>query len=118
MIGKIAIVLASLMSGNIYESYLPARQASEVSKDTLVVVIGASWCAPCRKMKAEIKANAVKYKGVNLAFVDYKSEWGKKLYSGSSVPALIKFKWDGDKWVRSDKRGYQSQLSLQRWVKQ
>ena len=119
MIGKLVVtILLVLSSGNIYNSYPPAKAASDKSKDTLVVVIGASWCAPCRKMHKEIEANASKYRGVNIAFVDYSSSWGRKLYSGSSVPAIIKFKWDGTKWVRSMKTGYQTQARLQRWVKQ
>jgi thiol-disulfide isomerase/thioredoxin len=118
MIGKLALIVAVLSAGSIYDSYPVAKAASDKSKDNLIVIIGASWCSPCRKMKAETKANASKYTGVNIAFVDYNSAWGKKLYSGSSVPALIKFKWDGEKWVRSMKSGYQSQFSLQRWAKQ
>jgi len=118
MIEKVALFLAALTMGNIYNTYPPAKAASDKTKENLIVVIGASWCAPCRKMHSEIEANASKYSGVNIAFVDYNSVWGKRLYSGSSVPAVIKFKWDGEKWVRSMRLGYQSQLSLQRWVRQ
>ncbi len=118
MIERIVLAVAAAFSGATFDSYEDAKAASDISKDNLIVVIGASWCSPCRKMHKEIEANASRYTGANLAFVDYKSKWGKKLYSGSSVPAVIKFKWDGKKWVRSVRIGYQSQASLIRWVKQ
>ncbi len=118
MISKLVLAVVVVLSGAIHNSYEDAKAASDISKDNLIVVIGASWCSPCKKMHKEIVANASRYKGVNLAFVEYNSKWGKKLYTGSSVPAVIKFKWDGEKWVRSVRIGYQSQASLLRWVKQ
>ena len=120
---KVVVALAFIPSmflaqPNVFESYPPAKAASDVSKDNLIVVIGASWCSPCRKMHKEIEANASAYKGVNLAFVDYDSSWGKRLYKGSSVPAIIKFKWNGKSWDKEVRVGYQTQRNLLRWVKQ
>ena len=116
----LAFVLLGAMSAplnaKLYDTYPPAVSASLKDHKTLIVAIGASWCSPCRKMHKEIKANAAAYSNVHLAFVDYDSKWGKKLYNGSSVPALIKYKWDGSKWVRTVRVGYISQSNLKRWI--
>lgn len=120
MISKLFAVAAIVLFAAplTFDSYEAAKAKSDITKENLIVVIGASWCPPCRKMHKEIEANASAYKGVNLAFVDYDSAWGKRLYKGSSVPAIIKFKWNGKSWDREVKVGYQSQRNLLRWVKQ
>jgi len=53
---------------------------------------------------------------VNLAFEEYDTEWGKKLYLGRTVPALIKYKWDGKQWKKIVRIGYLSQKNLKRWI--
>lgn len=54
--------------------------------------------------------------GVNLAFEEYNTEWGKKIYWGNSVPAIVKYRWDGKKWTRTVRVGYLSQKNLRRWI--
>ena len=108
--------MSAPLNGEIHDSYPPAVEASLKDHKTLIVAIGASWCSPCRKMHKEIEANAAAYSNVHLAFVDYDSKWGRKLYNGNTVPALIKYKWDGDKWVRTVHVGYLSQKNLKRWI--
>ena len=110
------IVLASITPAGLHSTYEAAKASSEISKKPLIVVVGASWCAPCKKMKGEIKANASSFTYANLVIVDYKSKGGRELYKGSSVPAIIKFKWNGSKWVKTIRTGYQSQRNLKRWI--
>ena len=122
MIYKALIVLAILFStqslqAEIYDTYLPAAKASLKEKKTLIVVIGAEdWWPTCVRFQAEIKRNAKVADGVNLAFEEYDTEWGKKIYKGTSVPAIIKYKWDGKKWTRVVRVGYLSIKNLKRFI--
>ncbi len=110
------MVLAAFTPSGIHSTYESAKADSDISKKPLIVVVGASWCSPCNKMKKEIHANASSFTYANLVIVDYKSKWGRELYTGSSVPAIVKFKWNGSKWIKTIRTGYQSQRSLKRWI--
>ena len=70
----------------------------------------------CVRFRSEIKANPSVADGVHLAFEEYDTEWGKKLYKGKSVPAIIKYTWDGMKWTKVIRVGYLSQKNLKRFI--
>ncbi len=122
MIKKLLLALiligasVSSIRAEIYDTYLPAAKASLEDKKTLIVVIGArDWWQTCVRFQAEIRKNASVADGVNLAFEEYDTEWGKKIYKGTSVPALVKYKWDGKKWTRTVRIGYLSMKNLKRF---
>tara|TARA_R100001463_G_scaffold96145_2_gene150665 strand:+ start:820 stop:1194 length:375 start_codon:yes stop_codon:yes gene_type:complete len=112
----VCIMLANFAHAEVHTSYRDAYTASQADKKTFVVVIGASWCPPCRKMKDMIEANPSVANGGHLVVLDYKSPEAKQLYTGSSVPALVRFKWDGAKWVKTTIKGGQSYSQLKRFI--
>ena len=123
MIKKLLLALiligasVSSIRAEIYDTYLPGAKASLRDKKTLIVVIGAEdWWPTCVRFQAEIRKNASVADGVNLAFEEYDTEWGKKIYKGTSVPALVKYKWDGKKWTRTVRIGYLSMKNLKRFI--
>lgn len=92
---------------NDYES---AVKDSNKTGKTLVVLVSASWCSPCKQLKADI-AKSEKLgtlpKDVNIAIVDYDTALGKKLSVSSSIPQLIRFEKKADgKWYKSFSIGY------------
>ena len=116
----IVLLLLAAFSGTaqaeLHNNYNSAYAASQRDHKTFVVVIGASWCPPCKKMKAMIQANPSVADGGHLVVIDYKSAEAKRLYKGSSVPALVRFKWDGAKWVKTTITGGQSYSQLKRFI--
>ena len=123
MIKKLLLALiligasVSSIRAEIYDTYLPGAKSSLKDKKTLIVVIGAEdWWPTCVRFQAEIRKNASVADGVNLAFEEYDTEWGKKIYKGTSVPALVKYKWDGKKWTRTVRIGYLSMKNLKRFI--
>ena len=112
----ILVGTVSTSQAEVHSSYSSAYAASQLDHKTFVVVIGASWCPPCKKMKAMIEANPSVADGGHLVVIDYKSAEAKRLYKGSSVPALVRFKWDGAKWVKTTITGGQSYSQLKRFI--
>ena len=111
------LILAAPASAEIHSDYDSAYAASNKDHKTFVVVIGADWCPPCKKMKAMIKANPSVADGGHLVILDYKSPIALKLYKGNSVPALIRFKWDGKQWIKKTITGGQSYNQLKRFIR-
>ena len=112
----LAVVISTPSHAEVHSDYSSAYAASQKDHKTFVVVIGASWCPPCKKMKAMIEANPSVANGGHLVVIDYKSAEAKRLYKGSSVPALVRFKWDGAKWVKTTITGGQSYSQLKRFI--
>jgi len=104
------------VKAEIHSDYMAGYTASRNDHKTFVVVIGADWCGPCRKMKAMINSRPSVADGGHLVIIDYKSPIARKLYKGSSVPALIRFKWDGKQWVKTTITGGQSYNQLKRFI--
>ena len=111
------LVLTAPAQAEIHDSYSKASAASQADHKTFVVVIGADWCQPCKKMKAMIKANPSVAASGHLVILDYKDPIAKKLYKGNSVPALVRFQWDGKKWVKTTITGLQSYNQLKRFIR-
>jgi len=108
--------LIAPVKAEVHSDYMSAYTASNVDHKTFVVVIGADWCPPCKKMKAMINSRPSVADGGHLVIIDYKSPIAKKLYRGSSVPALVRFKWDGKQWVKTTITGGQSYNQLKRFI--
>tara|TARA_R110002020_G_scaffold368536_5_gene580373 strand:- start:9254 stop:9628 length:375 start_codon:yes stop_codon:yes gene_type:complete len=118
VLAAIAVCLISpcFAHAEIHTSYFNAYTASQADKKTFVIVIGASWCPPCKKMESMIEANPHVAEQGHLVILDYKAADVSKLYSGSSVPAIVRFKWEGEKWVKTTIIGGQSYSQLKRFI--
>lgn len=116
MILLLAVAAYNSASAEVHDTYKSALSASRLDKKPMVVIIGASWCPPCRTMKDMIKKNPSVSDGGHIVIIDYKSAEAKELYKGSSVPALIRFHWNGDRWVKTTKLGGQTYSQLKRFL--
>jgi thiol-disulfide isomerase/thioredoxin len=121
LISAVIVILLMVLAGSakaeVHSDYMSGFTASHKDHKTFVVVIGADWCPPCKKMKAMINGNKSVADGGHLVIIDYKSPIAKKLYRGSSVPALIRFKWDGKQWIKTTITGGQSYNQLKRFIR-
>lgn len=102
MLYKVLIVLLGILCmGCVADK--PARDVIQTSeKKTRVLYFGATWCSPCRKMKAEVLNDSQVKK--ELKKVDFKmydidvDKDMKKLYRISVVPTTLII--NGDKMKR------------------
>jgi len=108
----LAFCIGSSTFADFYDNdYAAAVKASKESGDTLVVLVSASWCSPCKQLKKEIARSSELGqlpKKVNIAVVDYDTELGKKLSVSNSVPQLIRFEKRDGKWFKNYSIGYLS----------
>ncbi len=94
----------------------PARQAYDRSVQTgrpLVFLFGANWCPACRVMKDRTLPVVEKnggMRGVEYAYIDIdkRPDFAKRYLRGNSVPQLIRFDREGEKWKSQYLIGAQS----------
>jgi len=83
-----------------------AREAYFRSAETgrpLVFLFGATWCPACRVMKDTTLPQverAGNLRGVEFAYIDIddRPAFAKRYLRGNSVPQLVRFDRDGDRW--------------------
>lgn len=80
--------------------------------DTLVVLVGASWCGPCKKMEAELGPVLKGKAGVAYVHLDYQETDAGPYMKGSTVPQLAVWKLVNDKWANQHRIGYQSPAAV------
>ena len=94
----------------------PAREAYARSIETgrpLVFLFGATWCPACRVMKdrtlPQVEQNGA-MRGVEFAYIDIdeRPTFAKRYLRGNSVPQLIRFDRDGERWKAQHLIGAQS----------
>ena len=104
--------------------YEKAYNVAMKSGQPLIVVFGASWCAPCKKMKKDVLVPLMESKKlaeylVAYVDVDKQPEIYKKLIDGKvSIPAVVVFRKKQGEWEVKRKKGYLSQakfLELIKW---
>ena len=92
------------------------------SGQPLVVVFGANWCGPCRKLKRDVLEPLMKSEKLDdflVAYVDIgkNPEIYRKYFSGGmSVPAMVAFQKKPDGWEFKRRKGYQNQASFLGWI--
>jgi thiol-disulfide isomerase/thioredoxin len=79
----------------IKESYID----KSFKEGTYYILVSADWCAPCQKLKEQIK-KVIFPKGKNIILVDYDKEETirKKLLEGTdkTIPKLFRYKVDSN----------------------
>lgn len=89
--------------------YKQAHDRAMKSGKPLVVLVGASWCPPCRQAKARIAATS--NGGVEYAYVDYDRERSTalKIMAGiKGIPHLAVWTRNGQRWSVKHHVGVQS----------
>lgn len=76
-------------------------QRAHAGKSTVLAIdFGASWCRPCRDLKAKIEQNAASLPRLVVAYVDVDEAFAEELsdsYGVTSLPTIVFFKSDGSK---------------------
>lgn len=103
-------------------SYKAAFARAQKSNRPLVVIVTATWCAPCQVMKNHtIKKVMAKdgFEDVILAFVDVDQEpaLAKNLTKGKGIPHVVVFEKEERKWKRRTLFGVQTVDTLQAFIK-
>lgn len=84
------------------------KEAVANGTDQVVVLIGASWCPPCRAQREEMNKL-----GVEFCYLDVdKDKLAGELATQGSVPELQVWRKVGGKWVRGVYVGRQSSTFL------
>lgn len=97
------VVLQACLVGAGDETYAAARKATLDSGKPMVVMVGATWCPACVKLKErilpEVRQKAM-FPKVHFAAVDIdeEKEVGKQLAKGGSIPQLVLFRRTADGW--------------------
>lgn len=79
--------------------------------DTLVVVLGASWCQPCHATWAE--ARRISRPGVAVVYLDADSRQGRTFRSGASIPQVIVMRRTLGVWHRQRLVGRRSRAQIE-----
>jgi thioredoxin-like negative regulator of GroEL len=104
-------------------SYEKAWNVAKNSGDPMVVVFGADWCSPCRRMKSEVwnpLFETRKLDGFLVAYVDIDKEpeiYRKLVGQKVSVPTVLVYRKAEGGWQVKREKGYQSQAQLLEFLK-
>ena len=101
---SLALILAATITGDVFgqtatmdATWIPdfsqAEKWADQSRQDIVVVIGADWCAPCHVLKRNMVeyAKSSKTESVQLAYLDFDSNesLAKTFMQGTVVPQVI-----------------------------
>lgn len=110
----LTIALIAAMSADPYGT---ARQQAQETGKPLLVLIGAGWCQPCQRLKSQIKADSDIKAIVGYLDIDAEPGRARPMMRGTSIPQLTAWRFDGDKWRRSETLvGVQSPEAVRRLV--
>jgi len=94
--------------------YDAARLDSDANGKPLVVVVSATWCGPCQKLKGTIKQlqSEKELEGINYTTVEIEEPVGRALASGTSIPQIVIFQKVDGEWTRERIRGNQPRETM------
>jgi thiol-disulfide isomerase/thioredoxin len=112
-----ALLQTVVLSASPTMTYEQAYAETEKTGKPLVVLIGADWCGACRVMKntalpqvaQDAVFNDVAFTTVN---TDTQKDIVKQVMQGGSIPQLVMFQRDGDKWTQQRLVGAQSPTAI------
>lgn len=103
-------------------SYEEAYAQADKESRPLVVLVGADWCAACKKMKANTilpmkKDGLLKEVIFTTLDVDAKPELAEQLMTDKSLPQVIVFAKSKSGWKRFSATGMQSEKRVQELIR-
>lgn len=103
-------------------SYKAALKKAQKSNRPFVVIVTATWCAPCQVMKNQTIKQVMREDGfddVILAFVDVDQEpaLAQNLTKGQGIPHVVVFEKKEEKWKRRTLFGMQTAATLKAFIK-
>jgi thiol-disulfide isomerase/thioredoxin len=98
MFSSLFLIAASFIHGDVV-SYREAIVIAERDKKPLVVLVGATWCVPCQKMKAEIR-KLDRSVVVCYVDVDVDPDLARRMMDGDTVPQVVIYSKERAGWRR------------------
>lgn len=103
------------------DSYAEAHHAASKTGEPIVVMVSASWCAPCQEMKRTVLPQCRKrglFRRVKFCIVDTDRErkLAQKLTGGGPVPQLIMYRKTRQGWVGRRLVGGQSVKTVENFI--
>lgn len=102
--------------------YAAAFEKAQASDRPLVVIVTATWCAPCQVMKDQTIKQVMAKDGFHdvilaLVDVDEEPELAKNLTKGKGIPHVVVFEKNEEKWKRRTLFGFQTVETLSAFIK-
>ena len=103
-------------------NYQTAYQKALKGDKPLLILVTATWCAPCQEMKAKTIPNLMsrdRFKGFHFATVDWDAEpkIAEKLTGGRGVPQLVVFeKTEQGKWRQRYLAGPNNESTIEEFL--
>lgn len=103
--------------------YKTAYNKAQQGDKPLLILVTATWCPPCQKMKSSTIPTLMQkdsFRGFHYATVDLDSQESiaRKLIGDRGVPQLIMYEKKNDRWVRRYLRGMQTPETVEAFVAQ
>lgn len=120
----LSLILTLSLSGACFgdfhgTNYKAAVEKSIKEKNTLIIVLSASWCSPCQQQKKVLKDMASKGElpsNIEFAIVDYDTPLGKKLAVTNVIPQILKYVYRDGKWVKTHSVGLLNKSKLKEFI--
>ena len=103
------------------DSYAQAHLATHKTGKPMVVMVSASWCAPCQEMKKTVlpqcrKRGLLRRVAFCIVDADREEKLAQKLTGGGPVPQLIMYRRTRRGWVRKRLVGGQSVQTVEKFI--
>ena len=104
-------------------TYASAFGEAQATNRPMVVIVTATWCAPCQVLKKQVLTPLEAEKGfqnVVLAYVNMDKEpaLAKQLVGNQGIPQVIVFEKNSQKkWVRRNLTGYQELATVRDFIR-
>lgn len=103
--------------------YKTAYAKAQKGDKPLLVLVTATWCPPCQRMKQTTIPQLLQNQTLDQCHwatvdLDQEKSLAKQLIGNRGVPQLIMFEKKNDKWVRRYLRGYKEARVVEAFVAQ
>ncbi len=116
----VCLITQASFGQSLRTDYEVASAQAESQDKVLLVLAGASWCAPCQTMKAEIAGMQGELRNVAVpVYLDKDKEPGtfNLIKRGESIPQIIAYRKGLDGWKRYALTGIQTRERLRELIK-
>ncbi len=123
-----SLTLAAVLQASIavvgaepFDSYAEAHREAQQTGKPIVVMVGATWCSPCRKMKKTVlplceKRGLLRRVAFAVVDLDQQKKLARKVIRSGPVPQLVMYRRAADGWKREKLVGGQSVASVEKFI--
>lgn len=116
-IAIVSLLFAGDAHARVHQTYAAAIHAQQRTGQPLVVIVGAAWCGPCQRLKAELPSVTAQ---AEIVYVDYDRDRNLALavLGGRSrgLPTIVLWKMLDGQVERRNSVGYMSAADLDSFI--